>query len=99
MVLEQEVLILPIALRMRAAAAATVAAAVLEAIRAVDGLVAGGLEGDLGFFAAARARRAEHFALSTATRAAAVRRSAVAAAAVGGAAVALRLARGPAVRA
>ena len=48
----------------RTAATAAAAAALLEAIRAVHGLVAAGLERDLSFLAAARARRAEHLALA-----------------------------------
>jgi hypothetical protein len=44
--------------------AAVVPASLLEAVRAVDGLVAARLERDLGFFATTRACGAEHLALA-----------------------------------
>jgi hypothetical protein len=54
----------------RTAAVSTTAAAsaLLEAVRAIHGLVATRLERNLGFFATTRTRGAEHFALAAAAR-------------------------------
>jgi hypothetical protein len=85
--------------RTAAISAAAVAAALLEAIRAVHGLVASRLEWDLRFFAAAGARRAEHLALTAPARTvpAAIRGGGSVAAVR--AAITLRLAGSPAIRA
>src|SRR5262249_44089312 len=82
-----------------AVAAAARTAALLEAVRAIHGLVVAGLERHLSLLAAAGTRRAEHLALSASAGAipAAIRGRAVAA--ICGSAVALRLAGSAAIRA